>query len=307
VFPLLGAALALVLERGLKESLKDRQAWVIAGLSIVPVGLYTLYGVYIGEFLGGQFAFRFFPELWKTAAFYLQWKGQLEGVFGFGAVVVALVGVAVARRRTFAFLAGLWIGYIVYGMTFTYHITTHDYYQMPLIPILAMSLAPVAETLLDRAAELRNARFIRMVTALGIAILVALQLWTVRVELARNDYRSDAAYQASIGDILGHTLEPVISLAQDYGGRLAYWGWQPNISWYDDSQLELRQMAGRDIDLATRFSEIVKDKRFFVVTHLASLESDSYLKATLYNNYPVYAEGKGFVIFDLAHPKTVSP
>jgi hypothetical protein len=178
---------------------------------------------------------------------------------------------------------------------------------MPLIPILAISLAPVAEILFDRAAELRNTRFIQIVAALGITVQVALQLWTVRVELIRNDYRSDAAYQASIGDILGHTREPVLSLAQDYGDRLEYWGWQPNISWYDDSQLALRQVAGRDIDLAARFAEAVKDKRFFVVTHLASLESDSYLKATLYNNFPVYAEGKGYVIFDLAHPKTISP
>jgi len=302
VFPLAFAALALVLERGFIPSLKDRQTWAVAGLSILPVGLYTLYGIFIAGYLGGQFAFRFFPQMWIDPAFYLRWKGQLEGVFGFSVVLLALAGVFLAQRRAFIFLAGLWAGYFVYSMTFAYHTSTHDYYQLPFIPVVALSLAPVAKILRERAASLRNPHLLRIAAGLGLALMVAVEIWTVRVELIRNDYRSDAEYFAMIGNLTGHTLEPVASVSQDYGDRLEYWGWQPNEAWLDESQLALRQAAGRDIQLAERFTEFMKGKRFFVVTRLAELENNSALRESLYNNYPIHAEGKGFVIFDLANP-----
>jgi hypothetical protein len=302
VFPLAFAALSLVLERGLIVSLKDRQTWAVAGLSILPAGLYTLYGVFIAKYLGGQFEFRFFPQLWSDPAFYLRWKGQLEGVFGFSIVLLALAGVFLSRRRVFVFLAGLWVGYFIYGMTFAYHTSTHDYYQLPFIPIVALSLAPTVQTLVERAASLRNLFLLRIAAGLGLAIIVAVQMWTVRVELARNNYRPDAEYFAMIGSLTNHTLEPVASVSQDYGGRLAYWGWQPNTAWYDESQLLLRQAAGREIQLSTRFGEFIEGKRFFVITHLARFENDTALKEYLYNNFPIYAEGNGFIIFDLANP-----
>ncbi len=304
VFPLAFAALALVIERGIIPSLKDRQTWAVAGLSILPVGLYTLYGIIIAGYLGGQFAFRFFPDMWWTAAFYLRWMGQIEGIFGFSMVLLALAGGFLAQRRAAAFLMGLWIGYFVYGMTFAYHITTHDYYQMPLIPIVALSLAPAVQILCERAVSLRDHRLLRAVTGVGIILMVAVEMWTVRVELIRDDYRGDADYLWSIGEVTGHTLTPVGSFAQDYGDRLEYWGWQPNEAWYDESQLALRQAAGRDIDLATRFGQFVQGKRFFVVTRLARFEQNTYLRDTIYNNFPIYAEGKGYIIFDLANPRT---
>lgn len=302
VFPLAFTAMALVLERGILPSLKDRQTWAVAGLSIMPAGLYTLYGVFIAGYLGGQFDFRFFPQMWSDPAFYLRWKGQLEGIFGFSIVLLALAGIFLARRRVFAFLTGLWVGYFVYSMTFAYHTSTHDYYQLPFIPIVALSLAPIAQTVYERAASLRNLPLLRIVAGLGLALVVVLQAWTVRVELIRNNYRPDAEYFAMIGNLTGHTLEPVASVSQDYGGRLAYWGWQPNEAWYDESQLQLRQAAGREIELAARFGEFLEGKRFFVVTHLARFENDTALKEYLYNNYPIHAEGKGFIIFDLANP-----
>jgi len=304
VFPLAFAALALVLERGFLASLKDRQTWVVALLSVMPVGLYTFYGVVIAGYLGGQFDFRFFPQMWATAAFYLQWKNQLEGVFGFSVVLLALAGVLTSQRRVFVFLLGLWVGYFIYGMTFAYHTASHDYYQLPLIPIVALSLAPLTEILLERVTSLRKLHLSRLVIGLGLALMVAVEIWTVRVELIREDYRSDAEYFAMIGSLTGHTLEPVASVSQDYGDRLEYWGWQLNDAWYDESQLALREAAGRDIQLAERFAEFLVGKRFFVVTRLAELENNAALKNALYNNYPIHAEGKGFIIFDLANPLT---
>jgi len=142
-FPLGIAALAVVFEhareRGWRAALTDRQMWLVALLALLPVGIYTLYGIQAG-FLAGQFDFRFFPELWTTGGFYLRWLGQIEGIIGFGAFAVAVIGVFLAGRRATVFLLGLWIGYLLFGMTFAYHISTHDYYNLMLIPIVALGI-----------------------------------------------------------------------------------------------------------------------------------------------------------------------
>lgn len=303
VFPLLGAALALVLERGLIASIKDRQTWAVAVLSVLPAGLYTAYGLWVAGFLGQQLSQRFFPENWFTLAFYLRWKGQWDAISGFGAVLLGVAGLFVARRRALAFLLGLWLGYLIYGMTFAYHIVTHDYYHLPFIPILGLSLAPVAEALFEKIATTRPGRLWKPIAGVLVTLVIVLQLWTARVELARDNYLSDVAYWEEIGDAVGHIPEPVICLCQDYGYRLAYWGWQPTVSWYNDGDLTVRALAGQDVDLKTRVADFVNDRPYFVITHFARLDDQPDLKALLYNTYPIHAQGKGYIIFDLQRPK----
>jgi hypothetical protein len=302
VFPLALAALALVLEFGLVKSLKDRQTWVLAALSILPTALYTLYGLLVAGFLGQQFAFRFFPQLWSDPGFYLRWKGQIDGVIGFGAFASAVAGVFVARRRAMAFLTGLWAGYFVYGMTFAYHITTHDYYQMLLIPIVAVSLAPVAQTLFEAAASRGGGWFTRAALSALIALVVFIQVWNVRVELVRDDWRPDAEFWTALGEKLGQP-GPVLTIAQDYGYRLAYWGWQEVDSWYDSGDLDVRALDGRQIDLLQRFQEQAAGKHFLVVTQSGKLDLQPEIKAYVYKTYPIYAEGQGYLIFDLTRTK----
>ncbi|HEY3312041.1 MAG TPA: glycosyltransferase family 39 protein [Anaerolineales bacterium] len=302
VFPLAFALIALVFEAGLVKSIKERQTWALAGLSILPTAIYTAYGLFGAGFLGQQFAFRFFPQLWPDPAFYLRWKGQIDGVIGFGAFALALAGMFVAKRRGMAFLAGLWVGYFAYGMIFAYHITSHEYYQLMLIPIVAISLAPVSELLFERMESLRSAPWVRIVLLVLIALVVALQLWDVRVELVRDDWRPDAEYWADLGKKLGNN-GPVLTIAQDYGYRLAYWGWQEVDSWYDSGDLNLRSLDGRQIDLMQRFQEQAAGKHFLVVTQPGKLDEQPEVKDYVYKTYPVFAEGKGYVIFELTKTK----
>jgi 4-amino-4-deoxy-L-arabinose transferase-like glycosyltransferase len=302
VFPLGFAAIALVLEYGLLKSLKDKQTWIVAILSgLLPAG-YTLYGLFISGFLNQQLAFRFFPEFWSEPGFYLRWKGAIDGVIGFGAFATAISGIFVAKKRGMAFLIGLWLGYFAYGMAFAYHITTHEYYQLMLIPIVAISLAPVAEALFDTANRLGRTWFVRALFSALIALVVAIQIWNVRVELIRDDWRPDAEFWTTLGEKLGQN-GPVLAIAQDYGYRLAYWGWQDVYSWYDSGDLDIRILDGRRFDLAQRFQDLTSNKRFLVVTQLNRFEQQPDIKDFVYKTYPIFAEGKGYVVFDLAHPK----
>ena len=300
VFPLLGVAMALVLERGLIASLKDRKTWVVAVLSALPTALFVIYGTLIAGFLTQQFGLRFFPALWKEAAFYLRWKGQLDGITGFGAVALALLGLILAHKRSIAaMLIGLWGGYIVYGMTFSYHITTHDYYNLPVIPIVALSIAVPVAILAEQLSQHNPSVFVRAVLALGIFVVTATHMWYARVDLAQMDYRQDVDFWWDLGEVLGHT-NPAIGLTPDYGARLGYWGWQDISSWYYSEDLALRELAGKEIDLSQRFESQIQGKCYFVVTQFGRFDDQREAQKTLYENYPVYKQTNDYLIFQLA-------
>lgn len=299
VFPLLGVALALVLERGFKESIQDRKTWLVAILSALPTAAFVIYGTFIAGFLTQQFSLRFFPDLLRDPAFYLRWKGQLDGIPGFGTVVVAWLGIFLARRRSVtALLAGLWIGYVVYGMVFTYHITTHDYYNLPVIPIVALSLSISVAILSEQLSKPQPSVLVRSIFALSLLIITATHMWYARVDLAKVDYRQDVDFWWALGEKLGHT-NPSIGLTPDYGARLAYWGWQDVSSWYYSEDLALRELAGKEIDLGQRFESQIEGKCYFVVTQFGRLDDQREAKQTLYDSYPIYEQTDRYIIFQL--------
>ena len=299
VFPLLGVSLALVLERGFMVSLKDRKTWTVAILSALPTAIFVIYGTFIAGFLAQQFNFRFFPDLWRDPAFYLRWKEQLDAITGFGAVVVALAGIFIAKKRSInALLTGLWIGYFVYGMTFSYHITTHDYYNLPAIPIVALSMSTVIALITEQLSQRGTSVFVRVVLALGVTVITLTHIWFARVELARQNYRAEADFWWNLGEVLGH-VNPSIGLTQDYGARLGYWGWQDISSWYYSEDLNLRELAGRDIDLIQRLEKQIQGKCYFVVTQYGRFNDQPEIQQFLYDNYSVYVDNGDYLIFQL--------
>ena len=298
VFPLLFALLPMLLQKGLLFHLRNRKTWTVALLSALPTLAYTLYGVFAAGFLGQQFAFRFFPNLWSDPVFYLRWKNQIDGVIGFPLFLAAFCGFWLAKGFGRRLLAGWWLGYLLYGLTFAYHITSHDYYQLPLIPLVALSLAPLGRVVSDRLRQQPHAwvAAIAISGALGFALLAS--LWTVRVDLARGDFRPEAARWQMIGAAIGKPSH-VLTISEDYGYRLAYWGMQDVEAWLEDADLNLRELDGRQIDLEQKFAEKVANKDYIVITQMNKLDNQPEIKQLIEQTYPVIAQGDGFVIYDV--------
>ena len=139
VFFVGGAWVGLVLAGpGLKKAVRDRKVWIMGFLTILPYLLYFVYGVFISGALASQFEGRFFPNLWIDPVFYLQWNTMIASTAGFEWFWLALLCTFLIRGRAERGLfLGAWVGYFLYGMTFAYHISTHDYYQLPLLPLVA--------------------------------------------------------------------------------------------------------------------------------------------------------------------------
>jgi hypothetical protein len=64
--------------------------------------------------------------------------------------------------------------------------------------------------------------------------------------------------------------------------------------------LNYRQLKGRPaIEVQEWFAKKTGNKDYFLVTMFNQLEKQPELKEILNDNYPIYAQGDGFIIFDL--------
>ncbi len=308
VFMVVGAAAGLILAaKGLKKALLDLQVWVIAILTVLPGLAYNLVGLYVAHFLGTGADFRVFPVLLKEPSFYVSWFSLIDYVAGAGSFLVALAGTFLfSTRSKRAMMAGLWLGYLAFGLVFAYFFETHDYYHLPLIPVIALGLAPIAELVISRILALKWGYAANLVI-LGVLLLgVVPKAWDVRVTLKRADYRHEAAYWAQLGQKLNYS-DKVVALTHDYGGRLEYWGWTVPEIWMTTGDLYMRSVAGDNYDMKALFQQEIAGKDFFLVTLLNDLDHQAELKQILYNNYPIYDKGDGYVIFDLRHPLASPP
>ena len=301
-FFLLGAYAAVLFSRmGLMNALRSRQVWSIAVLAALPTLLYLLVGLFVTKSLGSQTALRFFPELWTEGGFYVRWNNIIGNVAGAGAFLLALLAIFLADPQRFRpMLIGLWLGYLAYGFTLPHHVTTHDYYQLPAIMIIALSLAAVGEVVFRKIAE-RYPQGLATRLALLAIILFAIgaELWDVRVFLARKDYRPEVRLWEQLGDKLGHTT-PVLGLTES--NHLAYWGFQDVDEWYLASDLNLRERANPNFDIKAQFLNRAAGKKYFVVTLADQFDGQPKIKDFVTQTYPIYEEGPGYIIYDLEHP-----
>ena len=190
VFPLWGAFLISgAMSDGLGTTLRNRRTWLFAGISLLPSAVYYVYGLFGADFLAEQTSGRFLPELLLWPEYWSGWLKQAARVVGTGAnrgagdlvigttvLVAALVGVTLVRDRLMrALVVGLLAGYVLFGLVFTWHIHTHDYYSLMLVPIVAMPLgALLAEPLAWARGHGRYRAALVWTAYAGIILLLAL-------------------------------------------------------------------------------------------------------------------------------------
>jgi 4-amino-4-deoxy-L-arabinose transferase-like glycosyltransferase len=152
-FFVIGGGIGALLLRGdsIRAMVRRPQVWVMTVLGILPGASWLVYGVYVTDFLSTKFEGRFIPALLVTPSFYLNWMSMLNIVLGGALLALALLGMFFHHQRIF--ILSLWTAYFVYGIFFDYHISTHDYYSLMIVPIAALSLAPFADLILPQASS----------------------------------------------------------------------------------------------------------------------------------------------------------
>ena len=295
-FFVVGAALGVILAHiGVVKALKHPQTWVIVLLGILPPGAYLYYGTRMGGFLDQQFGSRFYPEMWISPFFYLRWLLKLENIAAVPWLALSVLGwLVLSGKPARIFITSLWAAYFFFGMAFSHHISSHDYYSLPLIPIAALGLAQLSRAALPGLLEkIRNARSFQIIVislCISAILLITVDQY---VKQRENDYRSQAAFWSHIGNAIGH--QPgVLALTTDYGYPLAYYGWQNSTPW----------PASVDIDNFDEvFARLASNKDYFLITDFGEYDRQPSLQQQLTSHYPILVQDNTFVLFDLAHPK----
>ena len=307
VFFVIGGALGVLLGRfKLRELIRNPQVWTLGALGMLPGAAWIIYGKFVLGLFGGDMSGRFIPSLLASPSFYVQWQTKAATVAGGVGIMLGLLGLFLVRERAVrAFLLGVWGAYLVFGLYFNYHISTHDYYSLPLVAIVAVSLAPLGDWFFARLRGAGDMGWAR--SALFVILLYGIlsTVWDVRNQMKSVDYRPQVAYWAEIREALGPGAS-VVALTEDYGNRLAYWGWQKADIWPSSGDLYQADARGNQRDIDRLFVETAAKKTLFLVTDLEDFAKQKELQALL-AGYPVLVQGDGYLIYDLQHMLETQP
>jgi hypothetical protein len=267
----------------------------MAVVGALPGTLYLINGLFIQGGLGSQFSGRFVPALLLNPFHYMQWMTKVDLAAGGFFVMLALLGFFLSDDRRFrSLMFGLWGAYLLYSLFFDYHAATHDYYQLPFIPIVAVSLAPLGEWFFARLAGGTVRGGWRIAASVILLLGLVMITWNIRSQMKAADYRSEAAMWTKIGELTRD--ESVIGLVQDYGAPLEYWGWRTIPTWPYSGDLKF--MLGEGVPTKKIFQDYSSRKDLFLVTDFEELRRQPELK-TMLDKYPILMQGDGFVIYDL--------
>src|SRR3990172_5106955 len=294
-----GAAAALALHTlGVRRFWRRPQVWAIATLMLLPTFLY-----YMGR--GGRASEYFsswtlsLSHLLLDPSWYVRWLNLVQNLMGLTPLLLALVGVLLARQKERLLLVGLGGAYLVYALFLPYQMYTHNYYHLQLIPIISLSLIPVAEAILERLG--RQTRFWQALVIGATLVGIAFPAWLSIAEQNRANFRGEPAYWQEIASHLP-TDGKILALTHDYCYHLIYYGWGKGILWPNPGELKLSELRGISRGFEDFFARRIEGKRYFLVTAFGQFNDQPDLKQILADRYPLIAQGDGYLIYDLENP-----
>jgi len=300
-FPVIGVAVAVVLgQYRLGQALKSKQVWLMVLLMSIPAAIY--YFFLIPDRSSDYFTFWAVSEWYRLLdpSHYVRWLSVLHRLVDLSILFIALGSILIAAPKVRGLLVGWWVGFFVYGLFFPYHMLTHEYYSLPIMPVLALSLAALAELGLSRLSQ--QGVIWRMAAAIAILACIAYPAWVGRSTLYAVSYRHEPGVWQKIGDAVPEDGK-VIALTHDYGYRLMYFGWQQvNQLWPWSGDLAISAAHGGSTDFETMFAQRAGGMRYFLVTSEGELNNQPLLRDMLYNNYALIDSGDSYLLFDLEQP-----
>jgi len=300
-FPVAAVAILLVLhDFGFRKAIRSGQVWAVAGLMIaIPASYYFVSTrseatTYLS---GWVFAF---TDLLVSPAFYIRWSSTLKLLFTIPMVLIGAMGVLLLRGRGRLVVVGLWVGYFLISAAVPGLVITHHYYNLPLIPAIALSLSPLGDVIVNGVRD--QGRIWKAAFAGVLVVAIGIPLVEARADLLAEDYRLEPIIWRRVGDSLPRDGS-IIGITHDYNTRLKYYGWIRMAQWPHSADFEMGVLAGGNYDptdpaIVDMFEERIRGFDYFLVTLFPELETQPILNDVLYRNYP-YVEGDGYVLFDL--------
>lgn len=346
VFLIFGVFLSLSLKKyGIRKTTFNLKVILFSIISISPALIY--YGSLMLDkgdaLLHSQITF--LPHLYLQGYFWKDWLFLIGEAVGFAAFACALAGLIMSKGLLRIVLSGLWAGYFIFGLVFTFHIHTHGYYHLQFIPVVALSLIPVFNLVANQIPRIISSGKFIFAALLSLLILITgigyvsrnnkltnyknyLKPIGLIIGVNPNFYKflssslkKEALVAEEIGEIVGHSTNNVF-LTSDFGRSLSYHGELSGLPWPLRRSLLERKESGVPIPdkeeifnakyllIRTHKSHLFNSQTsydgyiryvpdYFIITDFEEFELQQDLKDFLYNNFPVIAQSKDYLIFDL--------
>jgi hypothetical protein len=288
-------------EWGLRKAIRSLQVWTVAAIALLPGITYNIFEIYVVKIIGnGSLAERIQLKMLLQPITYLMVNNQIQQVLSIGVLLLSLVGgLLLIPRGARGLMIGLWGGYLTFGLFFIYYYATHDYYQLPLIPIVALGLAPLGQVIMEKLEAAWPRRWLPVVVVVVLVLFMGENVLQARNTIKHANFSAEPAFWQSLGDKLRNYS--LIALTDNYNVRLSYWGWTGSTYWLSSGDFAKRVIDGTDINVKSYFDQQTKGKDVFLITMLDELNSQPQLKKIL-DRYPILMQGDRYIVYDLKHP-----
>ena len=261
-----------------------------------------------------------YPKILLTLSFWTGWITQIGKVTG---IIPFIIGIilffTIKKKESKVIISGLFIGYIFYGLILSYTTATHDYYHLVLFPITALMLGQIG-TFIKGRAKIKS-----IVVFATLTSIVVFSLWHqyTFIKWAHNmkgyspafflvgeqgSYFTNNVVEKNIwgnsfeaGELINHGINNIL-LSKAYGTAAMYHGKFFGMAWptKDDSfNLEIRNKKIPEAEelFYSRYAPV--NPKFFIITDLESWRNQPDLQKFLRKKFKIFAEEKGFIIFNL--------
>lgn len=298
LFSLFGAFIAMSIHRkGGWLHVFNRQTIIFFFLSTIFALAFYGSGIFITGSLNGQASLSFRPHLLANLDFWIGWFENVAHVVGIPFLVLAIIGfMLLPEGLTRSLAVGLALGYLFFGLVFTFHIHSHPYYNIQLFPLVGICIAPVLIMIWN---ALRKAARNTMWLPVTVCLLTALFFSYSQVVGSLNRARfEDPDLSWQIGEAVGHSPNTVF-VAYHYGLPLEYYGEFSGAPWpvrIDDSFY--RPPGEQERSVHERLDELGFVPEYFIIT-----DFDLYnrkhkdLSAYLEENCSIHAKTEQYLIY----------
>jgi hypothetical protein len=301
MFALFASFLALALRgKSIKMFLNQRDIYIYYGICLVPVFLYYLTGIFVTQGLATQAQLSFMPHLWLQRDYWQGWFSTIVNRIGFLPLILGLLGwIVLEREKATTMMAGLWSGYFIFGLFFSYHIQYAGYYHSQLIVIIALSMGPFVHWLYSQFRK-KGIAFRQWILLILIGMIIIVHNFReIRREFSWTTIDS-AEVAAEIGELVNHSIRAAY-LASYYGRPLEYLGELSGTYWPRADTAHLVQGTRERLSVEDRIQMLGYTPEFFIITDFGEFNRHHVdLGDYLHQHYHMLARTDQYLVYRLS-------
>lgn len=283
---------------GLRGALRSRRSWSFLAIVLAPALAYQLFDGIFSSSNGGSDIY--VNDYFLKGAFIRGLGSQVTHLVGVAGAVLAVVALVTLTRSSLrASVIGLLSGAVVYTVAFNYQTSTHSYYDLYWIPVVALGLGVGAQWVTDRLAMRAS------VVVSGVVVLAVLVLCLALVQATPERATIDDTYPATAAEI-GRSVgdDRAVTLAIGDSMPLYFFGKFDGTRWpskYDD---RLGGASGvSDDQVVEHFETVTANSDVFVMAWPSELKRQPAL-AQILEGLSVRASGDGWTVYELSGDTT---